>query len=55
MIKRERFHVITILNLIIATIAWAAAMYFYNIEIKQWEKKPAESRESNKACILLNV
>ncbi|RNA32255.1 SID1 transmembrane family member 2 isoform X3, partial [Brachionus plicatilis] len=54
-IKREQFHVITVLNLIIATIAWIAAMYFYNIEIKQWEKKPAESRESNKACILLNV
>ncbi|CAF0758581.1 unnamed protein product [Brachionus calyciflorus] len=54
-INREQFHFITVINLIVTTIAWIAAMYFYNIEIKQWEKKPAESRESNKSCILLNV
>lgn len=37
MIQRERFHMLTIINLIIATAAWIAALYFFTIEVKYWE------------------
>ncbi len=36
-INREKFHIITIVNLLIATVAWIAALYFFIIEIKHWE------------------
>jgi hypothetical protein len=36
-IRREPFHVITIVNLIVSTIAWIFALYFFTIEIKQWD------------------
>lgn len=55
MINGERFHLITIVNLLIATLAWIAALYFFMIEVKHWEDKPAISREANKPCILLKV
>lgn len=54
-INKEKFHIITIVNLVIATVAWIAALYFFIIEIKQWEQKPAISREANRPCILLKV
>lgn len=54
-IHKEKFHFITLLNLVIAIVAWIAALYFFQIQIKHWEKKPAESREANRECILLNV
>ena len=37
MIHGERFHAITIINLIIATAAWIGALYFFKIEVKYWE------------------
>jgi len=54
-IHKEKFHMITIVNLAIATLSWIIGLYLYKIEIKQWEKSPAQSREANKSCILLNV
>ena len=33
----EKFHIITVINLVLSTIAWIAALYFFKIEIKQWD------------------
>jgi hypothetical protein len=54
-IHREKFSRTAVLNLLIATVAWIASLYFFGIQVKYWEKKPAESREANKDCILLKV
>lgn len=55
LINGENFHIVTIMNLIVASIAWIFALYFFIIEIKYWEEKPAVSREANRPCILLKV
>ena len=53
--RGERFHALTLANLAAAAVAWCAALYFFAIEIKHWEERPAVSREANRPCILLNV
>ena len=55
LIRKENFHIITIINLSVATLAWLSAMYFFKIEIKHWDQTPAQSREANKECVLLKV
>jgi hypothetical protein len=55
LIRAEKFHTITTLNLVVATIAWLSAMYFFKIEIKHWDQTPAQSREFNRECVLLKV
>ena len=37
LINHEKFHIITIANLIVATLAWVAALYFFRYEIKHWD------------------
>ncbi|XP_049641807.1 SID1 transmembrane family member 1 [Suncus etruscus] len=40
---------------IIATaVVWAAALYFFFQNLSSWEGTPAESREKNQECVLLN-
>ncbi|XP_043850764.1 SID1 transmembrane family member 1 isoform X1 [Dromiciops gliroides] len=40
---------------IIATaVVWAAALYFFFQNLSSWEETPAESREKNRDCIVLN-
>ncbi|XP_054982356.1 SID1 transmembrane family member 1 isoform X1 [Sorex araneus] len=40
---------------IIATaVVWAAALYFFFQNLSSWEGTPAESREKNRECVLLN-
>ncbi|XP_036075256.1 SID1 transmembrane family member 1 isoform X3 [Rousettus aegyptiacus] len=40
---------------IIATaVVWAAALYFFFQNLSSWEGTPAESREKNRECILLD-
>ncbi|XP_074070632.1 SID1 transmembrane family member 1 isoform X1 [Macrotis lagotis] len=40
---------------IIATaVVWAAALYFFFQNLSSWEETPAESREKNRDCILLD-
>uniref|UniRef100_A0A8C6ESV8 SID1 transmembrane family member 1 n=2 Tax=Marmota marmota marmota TaxID=9994 RepID=A0A8C6ESV8_MARMA len=40
---------------ILATaVVWAAALYFFFQNLSSWEGTPAESREKNRECILLN-
>ncbi|XP_048202586.1 SID1 transmembrane family member 1 isoform X2 [Perognathus longimembris pacificus] len=40
---------------IVATaVVWAAALYFFFQNLSSWEGTPAESREKNRECILLN-
>ncbi|XP_068925986.1 SID1 transmembrane family member 1 isoform X2 [Petaurus breviceps papuanus] len=40
---------------IVATgVVWAAALYFFFQNLSSWEETPAESREKNRDCILLD-
>ncbi|XP_049732588.1 SID1 transmembrane family member 1 isoform X3 [Elephas maximus indicus] len=40
---------------IIATVVmWAAALYFFSQNLSSWEGSPAESREKNRECVLLD-
>ncbi|XP_063663081.1 SID1 transmembrane family member 1 isoform X2 [Pan troglodytes] len=40
---------------IVATaVMWAAALYFFFQNLSSWERTPAESREKNRECILLD-
>ncbi|XP_076974477.1 SID1 transmembrane family member 1 isoform X2 [Tamandua tetradactyla] len=40
---------------IVATVAvWSAALYFFFQNLSSWEGTPAESREKNRECILLD-
>ncbi|KAM5281886.1 SID1 transmembrane family member 1 isoform 4-T4 [Ctenodactylus gundi] len=40
---------------IVATMAvWAAALYFFFQNLSSWEGTPAESREKNRECVLLD-
>uniref|UniRef100_UPI00358F2CC3 SID1 transmembrane family member 2-like isoform X2 n=1 Tax=Myxine glutinosa TaxID=7769 RepID=UPI00358F2CC3 len=49
----ERILLVPMLFIILATVAWGAALYFFFQGLTSWEKTAAQSRERNKPCILL--
>uniref|UniRef100_A0A8C4PZZ4 SID1 transmembrane family member 2 n=1 Tax=Eptatretus burgeri TaxID=7764 RepID=A0A8C4PZZ4_EPTBU len=49
----ERILPVPMLFIILAMVAWGAALYFFFQGLTSWEETAAKSRERNKPCILL--
>ncbi|XP_034778348.1 SID1 transmembrane family member 1-like isoform X1 [Acipenser ruthenus] len=50
----ERLRPIPLFCIIATAVMWGAALYFFFQNLTSWEETPAESREQNRECILLN-
>ncbi|MGH0186509.1 UNVERIFIED_CONTAM: hypothetical protein FKN15_022604 [Acipenser sinensis] len=50
----ERLQPIPLFCIIATAVMWGAALYFFFQNLTSWEETPAESREQNRECILLN-
>ncbi|MGH0179701.1 UNVERIFIED_CONTAM: hypothetical protein FKN15_002024 [Acipenser sinensis] len=50
----ERLRPIPLFCIIATAVMWGAALYFFFQILTSWEETPAESREQNRECILLN-
>ncbi|XP_056649461.1 SID1 transmembrane family member 1 isoform X2 [Monodelphis domestica] len=50
----ERVLPIPLFCIIATAVVWAAALYFFFQNLSSWEETPAESREKNRDCILLD-
>uniref|UniRef100_A0A8D2IV82 SID1 transmembrane family member 1 n=1 Tax=Varanus komodoensis TaxID=61221 RepID=A0A8D2IV82_VARKO len=49
----ERLLPIPLFCIVATAVVWAAALYFFFQNLSSWEETPAESREKNRPCILL--
>nr|XP_058919855.1 SID1 transmembrane family member 1 isoform X6 [Kogia breviceps] len=50
----EKILLIPLFCIIATAVVWAAALYFFFQNLSSWEGTPAESREKNRECILLD-
>ncbi|XP_004633362.1 SID1 transmembrane family member 1 isoform X2 [Octodon degus] len=50
----ERVLPVPIFCIVATAVVWAAALYFFFQNLSSWEGTPAESREKNRECILLD-
>ncbi|XP_074160262.1 SID1 transmembrane family member 2 isoform X3 [Sminthopsis crassicaudata] len=50
----ERIKLIPLLCIICTSVVWGFALFFFFQGLSTWQKTPAESREHNRDCILLN-
>ncbi|XP_030076426.1 SID1 transmembrane family member 2 isoform X2 [Microcaecilia unicolor] len=50
----ERIQFIPFLCIICTSVVWGFALFFFFQGLSTWQKTPAESREHNRDCILLN-
>lgn len=50
----ERIKLIPLLCIIGTSVVWGFALFFFFQGLSTWQKTPAESREHNRDCILLN-
>ncbi|XP_069491966.1 SID1 transmembrane family member 1 isoform X2 [Ambystoma mexicanum] len=50
----ERIEPIPLFCILATAFVWASALYFFFQNLSSWEKTPAESREKNRECILMN-
>ncbi|XP_053311271.1 SID1 transmembrane family member 1 [Spea bombifrons] len=50
----ERIQPLPLFCIVATAVVWAAALYFFFQNLSSWEQTPAQSREKNRDCILLN-
>ncbi|KAH0623381.1 hypothetical protein JD844_031654, partial [Phrynosoma platyrhinos] len=50
----ERLKLISLLCIVCTSVVWGFALYFFFQGLSTWQKTPAESREHNRECILLD-
>ncbi|XP_061449123.1 SID1 transmembrane family member 2 isoform X4 [Rhineura floridana] len=50
----ERLKLIPLLCIVCTSVVWGFALFFFFQGLSTWQKTPAESREHNRDCILLN-
>ncbi|XP_028930607.1 SID1 transmembrane family member 2 isoform X3 [Ornithorhynchus anatinus] len=50
----ERIKLIPVLCIVTTSVVWGFALYFFFQGLSTWQKTPAESREHNRDCILLD-
>uniref|UniRef100_A0A673SQ25 SID1 transmembrane family member 1 n=1 Tax=Suricata suricatta TaxID=37032 RepID=A0A673SQ25_SURSU len=50
----EKLLPIPLFCIVATAVVWAAALYFFFQNLSSWEGTPAESREKNRECILLD-
>ncbi|XP_004856711.1 SID1 transmembrane family member 2 isoform X5 [Heterocephalus glaber] len=50
----EQIKLIPLLCIICTSVVWGFALFFFFQGLSTWQKTPAESREHNRDCILLN-
>ncbi|XP_055424179.1 SID1 transmembrane family member 1 isoform X3 [Bubalus kerabau] len=50
----EKILLIPLFCIVATAVVWAAALYFFFQNLSSWEGTPAESREKNRECILLD-
>ncbi|XP_028564652.2 SID1 transmembrane family member 2 isoform X3 [Podarcis muralis] len=50
----ERLKLIPLLCIVCTSVVWGFALYFFFQGLSTWQKTPAESREHNRDCILLD-
>ncbi|KAM9173514.1 SID1 transmembrane family member 1 isoform 1-T1 [Pangshura tecta] len=50
----EKLLPIPLFCIVATAVVWAAALYFFFQNLSSWEETPAESREKNRPCILLD-
>ncbi|EMP35114.1 SID1 transmembrane family member 2, partial [Chelonia mydas] len=50
----ERIKLIPLLCIIFTSVVWGFALFFFFQGLSTWQKTPAESRQHNRDCILLN-
>ncbi|XP_073929258.1 SID1 transmembrane family member 1 isoform X2 [Castor canadensis] len=50
----ERVLPVPLFCIVATAVVWAAALYFFFQNLSSWEGAPAESRERNRECILLD-
>ncbi|XP_067326941.1 SID1 transmembrane family member 2 isoform X1 [Anolis sagrei] len=50
----ERLKLISLLCIVCTSVVWGFALYFFFQGLSTWQKTPAESREHNRECVLLN-
>lgn len=54
LIAREKIPTLTWVLIIMSAVIWGLALYFFLAHLTSWQLTPAESREGNKECILLD-
>ncbi|EGW03435.1 SID1 transmembrane family member 1 [Cricetulus griseus] len=50
----EKVLLLPLFCIVATAVVWAAALYFFFQNLSSWEGTPAESREKNRECILLD-
>ncbi|XP_055282181.1 SID1 transmembrane family member 1 isoform X3 [Moschus berezovskii] len=50
----EKILLVPLFCIVATAVVWAAALYFFFQNLSSWEGTPAESREKNRECILLD-
>ncbi|KAM4700146.1 SID1 transmembrane family member 1 isoform 2-T2 [Discoglossus pictus] len=50
----EKIQPLPMFCIIATAVVWASALYFFFQNLSSWEETPAESREKNRDCILMN-
>uniref|UniRef100_A0A8C5KEM2 SID1 transmembrane family, member 1 n=1 Tax=Jaculus jaculus TaxID=51337 RepID=A0A8C5KEM2_JACJA len=50
----EKVLLAPLLCIVATVVLWAAALYFFFQNLSSWEGSPAESREKNRECVLLD-
>uniref|UniRef100_A0A8C5XNN3 SID1 transmembrane family member 2 n=1 Tax=Microcebus murinus TaxID=30608 RepID=A0A8C5XNN3_MICMU len=50
----ERIKLIPLLCIVCTSVVWGFALFFFFQGLSTWQKTPAESREHNRDCILLD-
>ncbi|NXJ79967.1 SIDT1 protein, partial [Trogon melanurus] len=52
--SNEKLLPIPLFCIVATAVVWASALYFFFQNLSSWEETPAESREKNRPCILLD-
>ncbi|KAL6038569.1 hypothetical protein STEG23_023228 [Scotinomys teguina] len=50
----EKVLLLPLFCIVATAVVWAAALYFFFQNLSSWEGSPAESREKNRECVLLD-
>ncbi|KAK6174037.1 hypothetical protein SNE40_017386 [Patella caerulea] len=53
LLSGEKIHLLATACIIIATLTWAGALYFFFAHLTSWSVTPATSKEGNRQCLLL--
>ncbi|KAK7105776.1 SID1 transmembrane family member 1-like isoform X2 [Littorina saxatilis] len=54
LLARERINGLTILCIVASGVTWAFSLYFFFQHLTSWHLSPAQSRQGNRSCILLD-